>query len=184
MPCSASAGTCETIVSDNCAASGPECGCDGISYSNSCGRQFAKISLAGQGQCSPQMNVTPKECSLSSPISSCPRGTNCASIFSLLPLIPAEDDGGRITSLLPPIPGEDGGGRITEAQCVDGVHNFEQTLPLLDIGLCWSVPDCSLPDSRRLQGICDQGKCIDDCTAISAGGVYILCPTLDASTSP
>lgn len=161
--CGASAGTCVGIT--DCSTSGPECGCDGISYQNSCDRQTALASFAGGGQCAgQQMGVPPITCSLSSPFSGCPNNASCANIFlyRLPPQLQA--------MLFPPDAGVNA--------CLSIVESVEQQ-PFSSIGVCWGVPDGSIPGPRTLQGVCDP-QCIDYGSAISRGGIYHLCPALDA----
>jgi hypothetical protein len=177
--CATSAGSCEIVQSPDCGASGYECGCDGISYRNSCDLQLAGVGRAGEGQCIGQSGVQPigLGCLPGSQPSSCPNKTVCANVAS---------------APRPPFLNEDAS--TFSADCREGVQKAVQNaeafaksnpfLPpnVLNLGVCWRVPDCSVPGSRVL-GICDQG-CIDDCLAIREGGFFFSCPEPDASAAP
>jgi hypothetical protein len=146
--CSAKDGTCAPIAPDGCASFGPECGCDGISYYNSCVRQRAGVSSAGQGQCEYQMGIPGVPCG---PKLACPGGMSCAFLFSL-PQLPTFLDGA--------VP-DDVECRI--AQNLEGV------------GVCWALPN-ACPDSSSLLVRSPCGStCIEGCAAIRNGGPYTFC---------
>jgi hypothetical protein len=100
--CGSKDGVCESVDSDGCAASEPECGCDRINYFNSCLRQEAHASKAGTGQCGGQMLIPPIPCGFRLP--PCPNdNASCAFIVPIPDLagIPCEypDAGGTCWSL-------------------------------------------------------------------------------------
>jgi hypothetical protein len=169
--CGPGAGSCEVIRSADCGVSGYECGCDGISYRNSCDRQVAGVGRAGPGQCAGQSGVPPIGfgCTPGSATSSCPKNTVCANVATFpLPQLLKEE-------LLKEDPS------MFRTNCMDLVQATTQgsSFPLFPT-VCWATPDCSVLGSRVL-GVCDQ-QCISDCSAISDGGVYFACP--DASAAP
>jgi hypothetical protein len=153
--CGANDGYCEVMMSDDCADSGPQCGCDRVNYYNSCVRQNARASLASPGQCdgrtlAPNPCLRPEDCHNVN--------ASCALVFPFTPeAVP------QVFDTLCPAPG-------TSAS------------QLPSVGTCWALPDeatCAASGSR-LEGCAKQ--CISDCSAIRGGGVYFLCPTADAST--
>ncbi len=60
--CGQKNGLCEAIGPAGCETSGPECGCNRITYFDSCTRQAARVSRAEQGPCAGQMGVYPMTC--------------------------------------------------------------------------------------------------------------------------
>jgi hypothetical protein len=157
--CSATAcgstGFCESIDSDACASSGPECGCNGVSYFNRCLRQEARVSLAGNAQCGFGMRT------LGCTDKDCPTNASCALILPGLPSQLSE---------------------IADAalSCGEKVRLMPPQYGLF--GVCWSRPDaCPDAGSPLVQSdLCEQ--CIDECSAIKEGGVYFLCAP-DASAN-
>jgi hypothetical protein len=158
--CGSVAGSCEIIRSADCATSGPECGCDGITYYNSCVRQAAKVSRAGAGECAFQPGQTPRQCGPNDP---CPDPTDYCALVLPFTAPPPPPQSLLLDADLSPL--------------LDELCNGQKG------GVCWALPDeasCTGPASRRVEG-CDL-KCIDECSAIRRGGVYSGCPVTDAST--
>ena len=190
--CLSNDGVCETIGADGCETSGPQCGCDNISYYNACLRQAAHVSRLSDAACDPG---TALKCG---PQISCPvDGASCATISAFpLPSVNSGPDGGFD---LP-----DGGGlfdlrdggpfdlpdgglfdfreagalfQMFQTYCLSTEQALERVVPRT----CWVVPDsCPSPANRTVVG-CDL-QCIDECSAIRDGGFYFLC-TPDASAN-
>jgi hypothetical protein len=169
--CGAQAGTCEAINSAGCESSEPECGCDGTTYFNQCLRQQAQVSLAAQGACDLEHAL---------PCPHCKGKASCAAIFSFL----------SFTSLFDP----DGAPYLENAsiginprpltptelsQCLAAT----QTLPAFP-GFCWVLPPdgCPSASTRTVLPVLACGEpCIDECSAIRDGGLYVTCESPDAS---
>jgi hypothetical protein len=158
--CASKDGMNEPIDSPDCGASGPECGCDSITYYNRCLRQEARVSIAGQGPCLGQMGVSPKPCR---DAKDCPNpNASCAFVVYV--------------QFQPP----DGGLSPMEQAACRALA--EQGLGQAG-GVCWSLPGSPPAGARLVQAaFCPEG-CLDDWTAIRRGGSYNLCaqPEPDAS---
>jgi hypothetical protein len=158
------AAVCEPIGEDACASSGPECGCDGISYYNECLRQSAHVSLKSAGPCT--FSAAPCGPQISCPVDS----ASCARILEVV--LPSFGDVG---------PELGDASREFLGDAAPSCATFEQGLARV-FGACWVLPEsCPSPASRTVVGVCDP-KCIDDCSAIRDGGLYTLCPP-DASAN-
>jgi hypothetical protein len=156
--CGSKGGTCEAIGADACTISGYECGCDGITYYNSCVRQAARMSRSAQAACGAgyEMGIPPQLC-LPADLTGvgakdCPY---CATVFLYpSPLMPTDEAGADI-----------------EMAC----KKVRMNATGFATGICWALPD-SLPDagSRSVEAPCEP-SCIDDWSAIRDGGAYFLC---------
>jgi hypothetical protein len=158
--CLSNDGVCDTIGAGGCETSGPQCGCDGVSYYNACLRQSAHVSplldaacdLLTSQPCGPQ-----RSCSVD--------GASCVTIVpAFLPNF--GDAGSELGDASRELLGDAAPSCATVQQFLLG------TFP---VGACWVVPDsCPSPANRTLVGVCDP-KCIDDCSAIRDGGLYFHC---------
>lgn len=155
---------CEAADASGCDTSGYECGCDGITYYNSCVRLEAHVSRAGPGQCSIGM-----------PLIGCRPDEGCTPLHQgcgyIVPFEPPPPDAGSFN--LPPPPDA----------AVSALQTYCENMPPFENGICWALPDperCRSSSSSHLQSLC--GKCIDDCAALESGrGPYFFACEPDAS---
>jgi hypothetical protein len=155
LSCGSTEGQCEAIGSPGCEASGYECGCDGITYYNSCVRQQAQVSRATPGQCGPGMHVI--GCQLRDGCKPAHAGCGILAPITLnLPTgLPLDMDAGSA---------------------------FEQTCqnmpPFSGAQICWALPDtCPSSGAPLVQEPCPGAACVPDCIALGSGvgGLYFQC---------
>jgi hypothetical protein len=150
--CTLNGGTCEDVESDACAGPDIVCGCDGITYYNSCARRAAQISPAGPSICNGfQMGVTPRRCHDS---------TGCGPNASCAVLVPGFLlDAGSLPDA----------GQYAPPDLCQG----------LEQGLLFSATCWSFQGGRLVKPVCNQFECIDDVSTIRSKPFFAPC--LDAS---
>ncbi len=160
MSCGSTVGDCVPIGSQGCATSGPECGCDGVTYYNECVREKAQETRQGAGQCSgipPQTKI----CGPGAP--DCAPGQSCAFLLASPALIEGFFPDGGLAAFIRDV-------------CQRG-GDVSSRIPFG--GVCWSLPDTPASSgASRLKNIC--GQCDSDLAAIGRGGPVFPCPA-DAS---
>ena len=157
--CGATAGFCTEIHGEPCDSTSysPECGCDGVSYFNSCVRRAASISATSETTCDNQATVKTRSCDSALPLfPSCPNGSNgCAVIVPNSVVVPFE---------------------VADAS-ISSVCNIPQ---IANAGICWVLPDCPSSGALHLRS-CGVSRCIDACSAMRTGGPLIPCDPGDPS---
>jgi hypothetical protein len=155
--CDSNDGVCWEIESDACAGPDPVCGCDGITYYNSCVRLSAQAGFAFHGGCIGQIGVIPKHCSDSRACR--PYNAFCAVVLPTPPrsFSPPSVDGAAIP-------------------CAAAGEALSMYLaPYL--ASCWAFADAaSLP-------VCDDAGCIEDIDSVRSGRFPPFCMP-DASLPP
>jgi hypothetical protein len=167
--CMSNEGFCEDIGASGCENSGPECGCDNVSYYNSCVRQQAQIGRASGQACGFPMFL-----SCSDPRCK-PRHAGCAVVSPL-----SYDE---FVALFPPFDPD----KVCRGLRMPIQDAIEAGLPPLSppyaggpYGVCWALPERCPSSGSQLVQACE-GKCVDECAAIEdGGGPYFPCP-VDAS---
>ncbi len=151
--CDSTVGQCKPIQSTECALSGPQCGCDKITYYNACVREEAHVSPAASGQCG-ATGVAP-----------CGRADDC----------PGENRG---CAYIIPVPFPTA--FCSAAAALGPPLNMLPTGGGGGGGICWSLPDGGSPrGARQVSTLC--GECKDDLLAIRSGGLLYTCLSSDAS---
>jgi hypothetical protein len=154
----ASAGLCQPIASASCVEQyGPQCGCDGLSYYNACGRRAATQSAKDDaGPCAPGLGCS------SIFGASCGPNAVCEPIFVALPPSVTVDELSILSSFVAPT--------LCQQATVSPVGMLG--------GMCWVLPKNGDTEGQ-VYSLCRQ-RCSSALAAIQEGGVYGFCPP-DAS---
>jgi hypothetical protein len=181
--CGSKEGFYESGHSPDCEDSGPECGCDGISYYTMCVRQAAHVSRApGTGPCVPGIkgqSPQPVPAILCQDPACQPKHFGCAVISS----VPFTSFATSIAQVDPRVTPDEVAMNCREFMGLTdrveaGAALFGDAAPptgSVPGGTCWALPD-TCPDSgaTRVQR-CAGLACIDECEAIRMGGYYFPC---------